>query len=158
MITTEDKSALKQRLVEECITRQEMLIEDFRSRIKGLLESGPLGNEEEYDNSVLAQHAQSTAEIDSLNDALKFATDELNELIRLQAFVNRPVLLVSPGAVVVTDRATFFISVSIEQFEVDGEPFVGLSEKSPLYSSMKGKKKGQKFSYNGTGYKITDIF
>lgn len=158
MITTTDKSVLKTKMLEACIRKQGDLIDDLKTRIKELLETGPLGNEEEYDNTVLAQNAQNADEINSVNAALKFASDEMDVLNHLRSTLDRSCTKASPVAVVVTNQSVFFVSVSIEQFEVDGETFVGLSDKSPLFQAMKGKKKGQKFSYKGITYKITDIF
>jgi transcription elongation GreA/GreB family factor len=158
MITATDKLALKKRMLEACVTKQENLIGDFKERIQALRLSTPLGNEEEYDNNVLAQNSQSADEITALNATLNFANAELRVLNHMQVIPDRIPNAVAPGAVVVTDRATFFVSVSIEEFEVDGETILGISDKSPIYNAMKGKKKGHTFSYNGLKYKILDLF
>lgn len=141
-----------------CVRKQESLIADFTQRIKLLLENGSLGNEEEYDNTTLAQNSQKLDEADSLNAALQFANDEMNILKALTLRLSQPYTHASLGAVVVTNKATFFISVSIEQFNIDGKTVIGLSEKSPLFQKMKGKKTGQKFSFKDTEYEILDIF
>jgi hypothetical protein len=62
------------------------------------------------------------------------------------------------GAVVVTDRRTFFIGVSSEEIEVDGAKIFGMSERAPLYGVMKGLSKGSSFEFNKTKYQIEDIY
>lgn len=157
MITTTEKSTLKKKMLEVCIAKQESLIADFKERIKSLLESR-LGNEESYDNNELSQQSQKNDELETLNRNLQFANDEMKILRQLLSRPEGGFMFVAPGAVVVTNTKTFFVGVSTEQFQVDGESFIGLSTKSPLYSVMKEKKKDQKFSYKGITYKIIDVY
>ena len=113
---------------------------------------------EEYDNNELSQKAQASEELDTLNDQLRLATEEMTILESLFSSVSTQQTSVSPGAVVVTNRDTFLVAVSSEQFEVEGRTFNGISVKSPLYLAMKGKKTGEKFTYRGLTYKILAIF
>ncbi len=157
MITIE-KIALKNKMLEACIKKQHSVLNDFKARIKTLMENEGLGNEEEYDNNQLANIAQGIVEANSLNDALDFANREMNQLLYLKSIHDDVHEKAEFGAVVVTDIATFFISTSIEQFELEGETFIGLSIYSPLFLKMKGKRKGETFFYNGVTYQIDDIF
>jgi hypothetical protein len=157
MITT-DKRTLRGRLLEACIEKQQILIDDFTNRVSELLKSPGLGNEEAYDSEVLGQQSQRTEEVDGMHEALSLAKEEMNELLRLASQQSIDHARVEPGAVVVTDRDTVFVCVSIEQFEVDGEPFVGISTRSPRYIAMKGKRVGDKFQCAGIDYAIVDLF
>jgi hypothetical protein len=65
---------------------------------------------------------------------------------------------VASGAIVVTNRGTFFVSASLEKFTVDGKVYTGISLSSPLYQAMHGKVKGDTISFRGTSYKIKDLF
>lgn len=158
MITTTDNRVLRSKMLEVCLLKQQSLIDDFNTRIISLLAGNGLGNEEEYDNQVLAQRTQRNDEVDGLLQARNLAYLEMNELLRLSRLPYAVHTQVEPGAVVVTDRDTVFISVSIEQFEVDGEPFIGISTQSPRYQIMKGLRKGNTFRCKGRKYTITDIF
>jgi hypothetical protein len=158
MITTIEKSVLKEKILNACITQKQSLIDDFKVRMKSLLETEGLGNEEEYDNDELSQKGQASEEINLLNNALSVANEEMNVLRQLKTSESTPPAIAGPGAVVITNKGRFFISVSIDQLAVDGEDFIALSVKSPLYMAMKGLPKGSKFQYNRKVYKITDIF
>lgn len=145
-------------MVEVCLEKQQLLIDDFRNRIKNLLESEGLGNEEEYDSTVQAGAAQRTSEVRLLNEQMDFAAQELSVLIFLTSIETVIHERAELGSVVVTDAGTFFISVSIEQFRLGNKRYVGISIHSPLYLAMKGKRKGESFVYEKKNYHILDIF
>lgn len=145
-------------MLQASIVKQEALIDDFKIRIENILSTSGLGNEEEYDNNELAQKTQASEEINSLNEGLKLANEEMDVLTALQPMLSSQQTSAASGSVVVTNRDTFLVSVSTEQFEVDGKTFIGVSVKSPLYKAMKGKTKGDKFSCKGITYEILDIF
>ena len=65
---------------------------------------------------------------------------------------------VEPGAVVVTNQRTFFIAVSTEKVDIDGQEVFGISTKAPIYAVMEGLAKGDSFSFNGIDYKIENVY
>jgi hypothetical protein len=152
------KAPLKKRMLNTCIAKQQSLIQDFKKRIEALLVTEGLGNEESYDNNELSQKSTMMEEARALADALQFAEDEMKQLWFLQLFPDKVNTIAEQGAAVVTNAGTFYISVSIEQFKVDGETYIGLSVHSPLFLVMKGKTIGDRFTYNGREYSINDIY
>lgn len=138
--------------------KQNLLIGDFKDRINSLTETAGLGNEESYDNTELAGQQLKISEINMLNTLLEFANNEMELLENMNlmptAIQDKAVL----GAVVVTNRNTFFISASIESVEVEGQKYFGISTHSPLFLAMSGKAKGDSFAYKGKHYDINDIF
>lgn len=158
MTTLAEKQKLRRKLLDACIAKQQFLIDDFKDRIKGLTETQGLGNEESYDNQVVASNSATALEINTLNDLLEFANRELEMLQSLGASQDVIRDRVAPGAVVFTNHRTFFISASLEEFHVGGHTYVGISTSSPLYRAMEGKSKGATFFLQGVGYKIKEIF
>jgi transcription elongation GreA/GreB family factor len=157
MTTIIQRHMLKKKLLEACINKQHSLIEDFKARISSLLSSEGIGNEEMYDNSELSQTSQKAIEINSVNATLEFANQELEVLRWLTTQEIKQHDKVELGALVVTNQGSFFVSVSAELINVDSDPFIGISVHSPLFLAMRGKKKGDSISCNGTSYKINDI-
>ena len=153
-----EKATLKKRMLNKCIAKQQSLIADFKKRIEALLVSEGLGNEESYDNNELSHNSVMMDEATGLSQALQFAEDEMKQLWFLQLIPDKVNSIAEQGAVVVTSYGTFYISVSIEQFKVEGETYIGLSVHSPLFLAMKGKAVGEKFTYNAREYVINDIF
>ncbi len=149
---------IKQKLLEECIRRQHSLMNDFKLRLHELKESEDDAADEELDGTRLGQQAQADSERTLLKTQLEFAANELEQLDHLKATADVVSHSAEPGAVVVTDALTFYISTSVEQFNVDGKTYVGLSVQSPLFQVMKGKRPGDTFAFNKTTYVINNIF
>src|SRR5690349_12547845 len=157
MIDTTDKRTLRKRILDACIKKQQSLIDDFKMRIKAILDTQGLGNGEEYDNNDGSQKGQASEEVSGLNETLSLANEEMSFLQHLKTSENNVHTVVGPGAVVITNKGLFFISVSIEQFDVDGETLIGISTKSPLYLAMKDLPQGSLFQYKAKNYKIIEI-
>lgn len=152
-----DTTTTKSEILEAAIRQHETVIEDFREGIRQSLQNEGKINEEAYDPQTQAFNAEASEEVDHLSRQLEFANRELEELRRMRLESTRVHDTVQLGAVVKTDRETFFVSSSIERFYVNGTPYFGLSLHSPLYQAMKGKKAGDTFSYGKTTYTIMEV-
>lgn len=148
--TTIDRSVLKKQMLEEGIKKHRTVINDFTSSIKELLTSN--GNSSQVSIKEAVQKANQIA------DQLEFARKEMQILQDMQHTIQSIHKNVQLGSVVVTDKDIFFVSVSIERFEVNNLKVFGLSRKTPLFMAMEGKKKGDTFSYGGITYHIEDVF
>jgi hypothetical protein len=144
----------KAAILAACLSKQEDLINHFSERIDEV-------------KSEAFSHTETPSQTDEGSDSshemLEVMGQELqfvrNEMEILQSIDPKNAAdHVERGAVVVTDQRIFFIGVSSEEVEVDGTKVFGMSEKAPLYSHMKGLKKGDAFQFNNTKYKIEDIY
>lgn len=153
-----EKNTLRKKILDVCIAKQQFLIDDFKERIRALTEADGLGNEEPYDNSIVSSNSTKAIEINTLNNLLDFANQELELLENLKTTQQLVHDRASLGAIVVTNHHTFFISASLEKFTVDGHTYVGISTSSPIYQAMSGKSKGDSFVFRGVEYKIKDLF
>lgn len=158
MITTVKPKGLRKKLLDACTAKQLLLIDDFKERINALTESEGIGNEESFDNQDVAGNTVRVSEINTLNDLLQFANDELAILENLKKTQDVYRDRVVAGAIVVTNHHTFFISASIENFFVEGHVYIGISTNSPIFKKMEGKSKGDTFSFKELNYTIKDIF
>lgn len=144
----------KELIHDACIQKQNELIDGFTSRLR-TMESATL--EHDHSPSQTESRTAGTVElVNALGRELEFAQREMEFLKNLNP--SKETDIVEPGAVVVTDKLTFYICVSIEKFEVNGKDFFGISYKAPIYASMRGLKKGTSFKYNETEYKILDVY
>lgn len=151
------KIELKHRILEEGRKEHESVIHDFQVRIKELRESDSVVNDDVMDDQEKSMHNENSRRVSTIADQLNFAIEELNLLNSI--IIEEPLHEeVGFGTVVETDVKTFFVSVSIDDFTVDGVPFFGLSTKSPLYKEMEGKKPGDRFSFGTRHYKIIDLY
>jgi transcription elongation GreA/GreB family factor len=152
-----EKLAHKKKVMVEAIKHQESIVSDFRQRILEIRdgEQQPQDEPQEYDQQ--GQENESALVINRLARELNFVIEELDFLKQMKTADNH-FSEVSLGAIVKTDKMTFFPSVSLEEFEVDGDKLFGISREAPIYKEMLGKKKGDSFSMNGQNYKILDVY
>ncbi len=154
-----DYVALKRETLQEAINKHQQVIDDFRARISTMLNAEPIVNEDQLDYGTQAKTAEAIiTRINPLGDQLEFANEEMKLLYDMLAHQDDVHDTVELGSIVVTDKDTFFVSVSIERFSVQGKSMFGLSTKTPLYEMMKGKKEGETFSYKDRSYTIKEIF
>jgi hypothetical protein len=144
----------KAAILTACLKKQEDLIEHFNQRIEEV-------NAEAYNHtetpSQTDEGSDSSEELlEVMGQELSFARAELETLRSIDPA--NPADHVERGAVVVTDKRTFFIGVSSEEIEIDSVKIFGMSEKAPLYSQMRSLKTGDGFQFNGTKYLIEAIY
>lgn len=79
----------------------------------------------------------------------------LNDLRRnLAKVLNTPTDTVQRGSLVFTNKARFYISVSLGEFFFEGDRFYAISEESPMAKIMFGKKPGDSFVLNNISQTI----
>ncbi len=149
---------LKKKVLDAAIKRHQTVIDDFRLAIKEMLASEGITNEDEMDLTQQEFNTEMVQKSNRIADQLAFANEEMKLLYDMAPTIGCIHNTVQPGSIVVTDRDTFFVSASIEEFDVNGMKIFGLSTESPLFKSMEGKKKGDLFSHNYSDYRIIDIF
>ncbi|MEB2777429.1 hypothetical protein SYJ56_19095 [Algoriphagus sp. D3-2-R+10] len=98
------------------------------------------------------------SEINLIEEELEFAKEEMRVLNYIKSNLKKLHKTPELGAVVVTDKASFFISVSIEEFMVGENRYFGISTQSPIFKAMRGKSRFETFTYGSTDYLIKEIF
>ncbi len=151
------KHDFKVKVLEKARKRQEQIINDFKSRIEELKNSEIMINEDQYEYDQQSLDSSTNDMINYLADELNFALEELSLLQKMQVG-EKPLDSVALGSIVKTNKQTFFPSVSLENFSVNGQELFGISSQAPLYQLMKGKKVGESFEYKGEKYKILEIY
>lgn len=150
MSTRIDKAAIHH----ACMAKQQHLIENFEGEIDSL-------KKEMFTHDVSQSQGDSSAV--ERNELLVRYENELiflnNELQILQSIdPSKESDKVELGSVVVTDQRIFYVSVSIEQLEVDEQDIFGLSVNAPIYEALSQASKGDRITFNGIDYIILDIY
>lgn len=78
-------------------------------------------------------------------------------LSEMKRVVNSPSEQVKLGSLVITNKARFYISVSLGEFFFNKDRFYAISQESPMGQMMIGKKTGDEFILNGIHQKIEDV-
>ena len=77
--------------------------------------------------------------------------------LNLNKVLNTPTERVQIGSIVITNKARFYISVSLGEFFFEGDRFYAISEESPMAKIMFGKKAGDSFVLNNISQEIMEI-
>jgi hypothetical protein len=148
----------KKEILLAAMASHESVMQDFRNRIREMQANEVDENVDGPDKYSASHGAETIAEMRLLEEQLEFASHEWEELVRIESYHDDPHDKVEFGSVVVTDRRTFFVSASIEEFKVGDYVLFGLSVHTPLYKAMKGRRRGESFQYGGTTYFIKGVF
>ena len=144
----------KEKLKDFVITYKKNLIKDLKESIK---DNGTLGklddteakdpehyshNDESQDFSILLQNKLENAEY---------------ELSKLEKISTEPMKKAGVGAVIETDKMSFYVSLATLPFDIDGKHYIGISENAPMYGVISNKQVGDKFVLGMVEYKIIAI-
>lgn len=97
---------------------------------------------------------ESQEEIYQLQKQLSVLFAQRNDMARV---VNSEATAVQRGSLVITNKARFYISVSIGEFFYQGDRFYAISEESPMAQKMKGLKANDEFVLNKIHQKIIEV-
>jgi hypothetical protein len=151
-----NKFEFKKEILQQAKNKHQLVINDLQDEIAHIKESES-ENAGQTDLEELSQDVAANTRRETIARELDFAQDELQLLNRL--VIQEPLHdEVTLGSVIVTDKRTFYVSASIEEFKADGKDIFGISTKAPIYEVMKGLKKGDSFSMRNQDYHIKDLF
>lgn len=145
-----DKELLKKYVIDY----KQNLINDLKESLKDLGGSGNLDDTE-------AKDPEDYSHIDESRDFKKILQNKLGEaeyeLSRLEKLSTEPMDKPTSGALIVTDKLSFYISLATLPFIIDGKNFIGISENAPMFGVISRKKVGDKFKVGSVEYKILSI-
>jgi transcription elongation GreA/GreB family factor len=82
----------------------------------------------------------------------------LNDLQRnMSKVLNNTTERIQLGSLVVTNKARFYISVSLGEFFFEGDRFYAISPESPMAKKMMGMKPGDAFTLNNIHQEIVEV-
>ncbi len=153
---SQERSALKSKVLDISMQKHQTVIDDFNQSIKEIIQSG-VTDDRAFSSSQQSLTNEAVDQANQIADQLQFAKAEMSLLRNMVSSIQNLQDTVQLGSIVVTDKETFFVSASIERFDVDDQPLFGLSTKSPLYKVMQGKKAGDSFTFNKRTYTISEV-
>lgn len=129
--------------------------------------SGKIKTLEFYLNFTLeaSREVKKTSKYDSIREEMQEEIYHLDKQMfslkqMQQKFLkikNKPTDKVKLGSLVITNKARFYISVSLGEFFFENTRFYAISTESPMYKIMAGKTEGEEFILNNIHQKIEKI-
>ena len=148
------KTISKALIRDTCLQKQLELVENYDDRVKEMTSDANSQNQSASQSED--RNAGNIEILSTMATELEFVQREMAFLKSLNPdHINT---VVEPGAVVVTKERTFFIAVSSEKINIDGQVIFGISTNAPIYSAMQGFKKGDTFEINGVVHKIENVY
>lgn len=150
-----DHTALKTSVLKAARAHLETTATELRERITDL-RSVTMGD----DNSESASQTESRRGSDmelmgSLDDQLTHIRQDLDRLAAIDPAIRLDV--VQYGSVVNTDQRNFLIAASMDDFDVDGVEYLGVTPKAPVVQALSGKRVGEQATVNGVTYVVRNI-
>jgi len=150
-----DPIALKRNVLDAARTRLQATAAELKDRISDL-KAVTIGD----DNAESASQTESTrgSDVELMNSLGEQYEHVLRDNEQLGAIdPTERMDRVQFGAVVHTDRRNFLVAASLEEFDSDGQRYLGVTPKAPLIQTLMGKTAGETASFNGITYTIKDI-
>lgn len=139
---------------------------DLRNFVNDMI-SGKIKTLEFYRNFTLeaSRDIKKTPKYDSFREEIQEEIYHLDKQMfslksmkqKMRQVINSPTSVAQLGSLVITNKARFYISVSLGEFFYEGDRFYAISEESPMAQIMKGKKAGDEFVLNNIHQKIEEI-
>ncbi len=113
-----------------------------------------------------SREVKNTAKYDSIREEMQEEIyqmqkqmSSLRDLQRnLARVLNKTSERIQVGSIVFTNKARFYISVSLGEFFFEGDRFYAISEESPMAKIMFGKQVGDSFTLNNISQVIEHIW
>ncbi len=158
--TVQEQSSIMKKIISKalirdtCLQKQQQLVDSYSGRVNEMTVDAT--SQEQSASQSEDRNAGDVEILNTIESELKFVQREMAFLQTINPeHVNT---IAEPGAVVVTKDRIFFIAVSSEKIEVEGQLIYGISTNAPIYSAMQGLKKGDAFGFNGTTYTIDNVY
>ena len=137
------------------LLQQESLIRDFQERIECSNTMSDLDETDTLDPEDFSHQTEAGELKTVFEQKLSKAQADL-EVLRKIDFSKKNIA--ESGALITTEKFHFFLGVATIPFDFENKKIVGISIDSPIYSFMKGKAKGDRFSYSSNNYQILNIY
>lgn len=126
-----------------------------RANYKQYLESAAVNQGDVHDAQDLSQ-TQQVGDYAELFDAPIHTHEEAIGVIQSIDF--SPTDTAQPGAVVKWGGQNFVIAALTDEFQCQGETFMGISMNAPIAEQMFGKSAGEEFDINGASQSIEAVY
>ena len=150
-MTREEK---RQQVICSCIKQQEHIATIAKQEMDSAQQQS-----NDYGANVDRYDSYRTKMLRSRDMYAKQYSNALAGIRHLQDLLRQPPFdRVEHGAVVITDRQAFLLSIGAGKFMVGNKVFFAISAQTPIYAALKGKQVGDSLIFNGLSQTIKEIF
>ena len=144
----------RQQVICSCIEQQEHIASVAKQEMDSAQQQS-----NDYGANVDRYDSYRTKMLRSRDMYAKQYSNALAGIRHLQDLLRQPPFdRVEHGAVVITDRQAFLLSIGAGKFMVGNKVFFAISAQTPIYAALKGKQVGDSIIFNGLSQTIKEIF
>lgn len=144
----------KAQVITTLIDEQNKIIADLEKAIKVYRKASDVDEDDTLDPEDFSHQAEAKdMQLRLENKLLR----EKNALKTLEKHQKQRINEVKIGSLIETEAYYFYIGVATHPVSVDNKKVLGVSEKAPIMTLLKGKKKGDKITVGGKKYTILSI-
>lgn len=139
---------------------------DLRIFVRDMI-SGKVKTLEFYLNFTLeaSREVKKTSKYDSIREEMQDEIYHLDKQManlknmqqQMKKILNSESEKAKLGSLVITNKARFYISVSLGEFFFEGDRFYAISPESPMAQKIMGMKAGEEFTLNKIHQKIEEV-
>ncbi|MBM7419118.1 MULTISPECIES: hypothetical protein [Chryseobacterium] len=139
---------------------------DLRIFVRDMI-SGKVKTLEFYLNFTLeaSREVKKTSKYDSIREEMQDEIYHLDKQManlksmqqQMKKVLNSESEKAKLGSLVITNKARFYISVSLGEFFFEGDRFYAISPESPMAQKIMGMKAGEEFTLNKIHQKIEEV-
>jgi len=139
---------------------------DLRIFVRDMI-SGKIKTLEFYLNFTLeaSREVKKTSKYDSIREEMQDEIYHLDKQManlknmqqQMKKVLNSESEKAKLGSLVITNKARFYISVSLGEFFFEGDRFYAISPESPMAQKIMGMKAGEEFTLNKIHQKIEEV-
>jgi len=139
---------------------------DLRIFVRDMI-SGKVKTLEFYLNFTLeaSREVKKTSKYDSIREEMQDEIYHLDKQManlksmqqQMKKVLNSDSELAKLGSLVITNKARFYISVSLGEFFFEGDRFYAISPESPMAKKMMGMQSGNAFTLNNIHQEIVEV-
>ena len=148
-------SELKRAVLFAAVQKYGLALERMRGRLKTALSAK--GEQPAYYDRTNPPRIEILEEVSLLSNHIQMAANEFDVLRKMENFVDHLHTFIELGALVMTNRGLYFVSVDLDQLKVQGKTITAIPVQSSFYQAMKGKREGENFKHEGLHYEVREI-
>ena len=152
---TDSLTELKKRIHRELLKAIDAKIETCHAELADLTQSRDTNNKSSAGDKHETGRAMVQIELENKSKQLANYNRQRADLSAIST--SRIPEIISTGTLVETVQALYFIAIGIGRFRLDDREIFAISINSPLGNAMKGKTKGESFTFRGVETSILNI-
>ncbi|MCB0547039.1 MAG: hypothetical protein KDD19_05580 [Phaeodactylibacter sp.] len=151
----DERQHLKIQLYEHCLAQVSQSIQTARAALEAAQESGNEETKSSAGDKYETGRTMMQLEQEKYKVQLLKAIELKNQLAQLRP--GQPGETAEPGSLVFTNLGNFYLAVGLGKVRLEGLLYFVISLESPLGRQMRGKKKGEGFTFQGKAYMVEEI-